>query len=359
MPNDQPDTTDSTFEPGAPEPGSSGPGSSGPETDLELPRGLALAWGVQAMPNRGPKRELSIERIVEAGIEIADASGLDAVSMSAVAKTLGFTTMSLYRYVTAKDELIMLMNEDATGYPPTGIADAPTWQTALRAFFFATKEVLEAHPWTLDVQISGTPTTPHSLAWLDAGLSGLARSGLSVPERMGALISVMGLARWQAIIERGYGAAMEGAGTAPSDFARTEQLLLEHFVTEEDFPALAPVLATGYFAQDENAFAFGLDMLISGIEKHLAAGRAAGIDGGDANADPAAASAEDEGTAPDVATAFPKDPKVKARRIKRREAEKNLRLARKEVREAEKRLKEARAREIEAVDRAREKADRA
>ena len=85
--------------------------------DPELPRGVALAWGVAAHPQRGPKRELSIERIVEAAIDIADAEGLAAVSMSRVAASLGFTTMSLYRYVTSKDDLILLMQEGAS-LPP-------------------------------------------------------------------------------------------------------------------------------------------------------------------------------------------------------------------------------------------------
>ena len=86
--------------------------------ELELPRGVALAWGIAASPQRGPKREMSVERIVEAAVEIADAEGLGAVSMAAVAARLGYTPMSLYRYVTAKDDLILLMQEEATGLPP-------------------------------------------------------------------------------------------------------------------------------------------------------------------------------------------------------------------------------------------------
>ena len=43
--------------------------------ELELPRGLALAWGVVAAPQRGPKREMSVERIVEGAVELADESG--------------------------------------------------------------------------------------------------------------------------------------------------------------------------------------------------------------------------------------------------------------------------------------------
>jgi AcrR family transcriptional regulator len=86
--------------------------------DADLPRGIALAWGVAANPQRGPKREMSVESIVDAAVELADAEGLGAVSMAAVAARLGYTPMSLYRYVTAKDDLILLMQEEATGLPP-------------------------------------------------------------------------------------------------------------------------------------------------------------------------------------------------------------------------------------------------
>src|SRR6478752_5200902 len=88
------------------------------EEDADLPRGIALAWGVAANPQRGPKREMSVESIVEAAVELADAEGLGAVSMAAVAARLGYTPMSLYRYVSAKDDLILLMEEEATGLPP-------------------------------------------------------------------------------------------------------------------------------------------------------------------------------------------------------------------------------------------------
>ncbi len=64
-------------------------------SDGDLPRGIALAWGVAANPQRGPRRELTLESIVEAAVRIADADGLGAVSMSSVASTLGFTIMSL------------------------------------------------------------------------------------------------------------------------------------------------------------------------------------------------------------------------------------------------------------------------
>src|SRR4051812_50222549 len=96
--------------------------------ELELPRGVALAWGIAASPQRGPKREMSVESIVDAAVELADAEGLGAVSMAAVAARLGYTPMSLYRYVTAKDDLILLMQEEATGLPPQQGGAAEGWR---------------------------------------------------------------------------------------------------------------------------------------------------------------------------------------------------------------------------------------
>ena len=71
----------------------------------------AIAWGMEVAPPRDRSGELSHEAIVDAAVELADAGGLGAVTMAKVAEALGFTTMSLYRYVSSKDELILLMQD--------------------------------------------------------------------------------------------------------------------------------------------------------------------------------------------------------------------------------------------------------
>src|SRR5256885_14242131 len=81
-----------------------------------LPPGLDLLWGRRERGKRGPRPGLSAGAIVEAAIRVADAEGLEAVSMARVAHELGFTTMSLYRHVVSKDELLQLMwNGSAVG----------------------------------------------------------------------------------------------------------------------------------------------------------------------------------------------------------------------------------------------------
>src|SRR2546430_15912316 len=79
---------------------------------------VELLWGLRERPTRGPKPALSIERIAAAAVAVADVEGMAAVSMQRVASELDFTKMSLYRYVTGKDELIAAMIEAAGGGPP-------------------------------------------------------------------------------------------------------------------------------------------------------------------------------------------------------------------------------------------------
>ena len=83
--------------------------------DERPPTGLERLWR-RDEPERKPRLGLSLERVVGSGVELADGDGLAGVSMKRVAERLGFTTMSLYRYVTSKDELLLLM-QDAVWQP--------------------------------------------------------------------------------------------------------------------------------------------------------------------------------------------------------------------------------------------------
>jgi AcrR family transcriptional regulator len=277
-------------------------------SDGDLPRGIALAWGVAANPQRGPKRELNLEGIVDAAITIADRDGLPAVSMSSVATALGFTTMSLYRYVSAKDDLILLMQETGIGLPPLSITEADTWREGLTRWYRAMIGVFGEHPWLLDIPVDGEPSTPNNLAWLDAGLAVLADTPLDQVSRVSALLMLSGHSRWE-------GQVLRNPDTPPLT-ART----LAELITPEQFPFLAPAIAAGAFSADEtNAFEFGLLRILDGLESHII-----GLDAGRT------------GTAatPDPDREFAKDERVRAARDKVRDAENKVRDLRKKEREA-------------------------
>lgn len=299
-----------------------------PGADPELPRAVALAWGVAANPQRGPKREMSIERIVDAAVELADAGGLAAVSMSSVASALGFTPMSLYRYVTSKDDLLVLMQERGIGVPPESVAEADGWRDAIREWGRATVELYLEHPWLLDIPIEGTPQTPNNLAWMDAGLAALAQLPLDYEDKVSAMLAVMAQVRWQSTVLRGYNQAAQAAGVTPDAIDSRASGLLAQLITPEEFPEVHAALAAGVFSADSDAdsLGFGLERVLDGIDAYLATGPARheavpAVDPVDYVAD--------------------RDPKYREAVKERREVEKKLREARKRERE---RLREARDR---------------
>ncbi|MEP7026735.1 MAG: TetR/AcrR family transcriptional regulator, partial [Actinomycetota bacterium] len=89
---------------GTGEDGTGEDGTGGDAGSFRLPHSIGLAWGTGERPRRGPKPGLTLDRIVAAGIKVALTDGLGSVSMSRVAAELGRSTMSLYRYVPAKDD---------------------------------------------------------------------------------------------------------------------------------------------------------------------------------------------------------------------------------------------------------------
>jgi AcrR family transcriptional regulator len=312
----------------------------------ELPRGVALAWGVATHPQRGPKRELSIERIVDAAVEIADAEGLAGVSMSRVATSLGFTTMSLYRYVTSKDDLILLMQERASEVMIPDSSVERGWREGVTAWVLTIRAAYREHPWLVDIPISGPPITPNSLAIVDSFLHEVRSLPLSDGEKMSALLLCTSYARATSAQDRDLGAAAAAAAdpgevTGESFFAA----LAEH-VTPERFPDLAPIFAAGGYVADPAAvdasldddFTFGLNRILDGIEYHV--GRLE--------------SGAPERRTEKLPTALepPRDKAVREAAKARREAEKALREAQKREREAIKHALERQKHERERQERA-------
>ena len=244
--------------------------------DPELPRGVALAWGVATHPQRGPKRELSIERIVEAAIEIADAEGFGAVSMSRVAASLGFTTMSLYRYVTSKDDLILLMQEGAQRRAGTDDAVERNWRDGVTAWVLAMRAAYQEHPWLVDIPISGAPITPNSLTIVDWFLREVRDLPLSDGEKMSALLLLTSYTRATSAQDRDLGAA--AAESDPADVTGENFFeALTELVNPERFPYLSPLLAAGGYVAEpgtgsvdlDEDFEFGLQRILDGIEYHV------------------------------------------------------------------------------------------
>lgn len=226
---------------------------------------MALLWGTKPAPSRGRKPGMTVERIVAAAIAIADADGLDALSMRKVADSLGVGTMSLYRYLPGKAELHELMLDAVMGETAPQAPDPAGWRASLAAFARSSLAGYRKHPWLMEASLSRGLMGPNQTAALDALLRTIAGIGLSNGQMMavvGVLVSyVRGRARQLAETAR----AEQRSGVSDEQFWREFAPVLAPHLDAARFPTLTAVWRDENLSW-EDEFEFGLDRVLDGIE---------------------------------------------------------------------------------------------
>lgn len=238
----------------------------GDTEDLELPRVLTLLWGLDEPARRGPKPGLRITSIGAAAVGIADAEGLGAVSMSRLAGELGFTTMSLYRYVDAKDDLYAVMLDTAYGRPELGNVGTG-WRAWMAAWCRVNRAVLLQHPWIVQIPVREPPLTPNLLAWMEQGLQALSRTRLSEQEKLSSLLLADVYVRGQTQLAAGL--AGSDARLTPGETGALYTRRFTKLVDAESYPAICAAVARGSLEDEgdfaEQEFLFGLNTVLDGI----------------------------------------------------------------------------------------------
>jgi AcrR family transcriptional regulator len=218
-----------------------------------------LLWGESSRPPRGRPAGLSRERIVAEAVAVADAEGLQKVSMKRVAERLDCGVMSLYRHVASKEQLVALMLDTAMGPAP----ELPTeegWRKALAEWARANRDFFLAHPWALPLATEYRPVGPNETAWLDRGLGALASTRLPGSERLASIMTVNGFVR-------------SGVQT---EFQQDGSPQWFRFMSDPDarerFPNAAALFADGSMSPDssERHFEYGLGIVLDGIEHRVA-----------------------------------------------------------------------------------------
>jgi AcrR family transcriptional regulator len=252
----------------------------------EAKRSLSLLWSRQRQPTRGPKPGLSVDSIVSAAIELADAEGLAALSMRRVAERLGVGTMSLYTYVPAKAELLDLMVDAVFGEHVEGLQvieaqrDAAFWRRTLESQARAGWDLYLRHPWMLGVASTRSVLGPNEMTVFELSLRAVSGLGLSGREMLAATSLV-------ATYVRGAARAAAEAIEAPTATGKTDTewwlerapLLDEMQVFDpERFPTVIAVGEDGGYEVSSNEheymlqyaiddFEFGLQRVLDGLGK--------------------------------------------------------------------------------------------
>ena len=230
----------------------------------EIPPSIELAWGLRDRGRRGPKPGLTLDRIVAAGIKVALTDGVGSLSMARVASELGVGTMSLYRYVAAKDELLTLMVDAALAAPPVADGDEEDWRSGLTRWAAGLRDAYRRHPWSLRVPISAPPLGPNNVAWLEQALRALAGTPLSEQDKLSCILLISGFVRNDATLTADF-----AAGGSDDPGRPGYGTVLSQLIDAGDFPALREAIASGALDDEDNIdaeFNFGLARILDGIE---------------------------------------------------------------------------------------------
>jgi AcrR family transcriptional regulator len=227
-------------------------------------------WSGEPTSRRGRKKGLTVAQVVDAAIALADAEGLDAVSMRRVALELGVVPMTLYTYVPDKAALLDLMLDTVYLRMPREDQTELTWRERLAAVAEENRALYDRHPWAAGLSHSRPPLGPGLMAKYEHELRAFDGSGLDDVETDSALTYLLGFVQ----------AASRAAADARAEIEQSEQTdqqwweesgpLLEKVFDEQAYPTAVRVgaaagAAHGSAFNPEHAYAFGLARVLDGL----------------------------------------------------------------------------------------------
>lgn len=203
---------------------------------------------------------LNRDRILREAVAIADRDGLDALSMRRLARELDAGAMTLYHYVSGKDELLEGMVDIVFGEIQLPTDD--DWKTAMRQRCTSARDVLVRHSWALSLMESLTSPGPTNLRHREAVIACLRGGGFSIEMTVHA--------NWL-LDSYVYGFALEEASLPFDTAEELAEMVDDVFIPQipaDTYPHLHEV-AVGLMqaAYDPaNEFGFGLDLILNALE---------------------------------------------------------------------------------------------
>ena len=210
------------------------------------------------MPTTETRPPLNRERIIDAAVSFADENGVEELSMRKLGAELGVEAMSLYNHVQNKDDIYDGMIDQVFASVPLPAADAD-WREAIRETALNAMEQFTAHPWMVSLLMQRGVYGKSSLLFMDRSLGLLRNAGFSDEDTHHA---------WQMLASHtmGYAFQMVSGGPNDTDWEGTQRQLADLGEAFPNIAQLAPYLVDCEFGSE---FAFGLDIMIDGLNARL------------------------------------------------------------------------------------------
>ena len=200
-------------------------------------------WSLPERGERGPKPRYSRITIAKVAVRVADAEGIDAVTMRRIAAELGVGTMSLYNYVPTKDHLVQLMiDQTASEYaypasPPAGK------RAAIADLARQGRDLVQRHHW-LPAVIHRPPVMgPNALRYIDYFLGLLADSPLDTGAKMEIIALINGFALMYGGMQAALAAERAHTGVTAEEQAAAPVAMIVAAAASGHYPNLAAALA--------------------------------------------------------------------------------------------------------------------
>jgi len=213
-----------------------------------------------------PDGGLTADAIVAAGVTVADAEGLAGLSMRRVAGELGVATMSLYRHVSDKDDLLLQMMDAAIGEtrlpeePPAG------WRPALELAARSLWSGFRRHPWLAPaLSLTRPQVLPHALAYSEWVLSALQPLPLDPVRRFTVHLTLFTFVRGTAMNLELESDAEAASGQSSDEWFEQTEPELHALVADGSFPAFAEILGSEFDLDLNVLFEFGLQRFLDGV----------------------------------------------------------------------------------------------
>ena len=217
----------------------------------------------------GARPPLDDGRIVRAAVAVADAEGIDAVSMRRVASSVGAGAMSLYRHFSGKDELLDRMLDAA--WAGIRVPDRPSgdWRADLSALFAQTRSALARHPWVASLLPRRPLFGTAYLRWFEFSLAALEPTGLPLRAKVRVLGTVGAFMAGFAAYERGEAESARRHRLSQRQKREVATSRLQPLLATGRFPNLALFVSHGTDVATDADFRFGLGCVLDGVASSL------------------------------------------------------------------------------------------
>lgn len=217
-------------------------------------------------PRPAVDRDLSRDRVTRRAIEIADAEGLATLSMRRVATELGVATMSLYRHVLSKEELVLLMVDTALAEYPLPARRPVGWrprlEVAARTFWAAFRR----HPWVAEmVSMTQPQAMPNLIGYAEWCLSALREAGFAFEEMMFIHLTLFGHIRSCGLMLQAETRARQDTGRTTDESADEFRPALSRLLDSGAYPTMELLIDNEFDYDLDRIFEYGLNRILDGI----------------------------------------------------------------------------------------------